>query len=342
MAGDWVIWTKGLEKKSEVARMAKLLSISIAEVCLKLMKFWAWCDEEIPNDSVKDSGSAFHVLTSDKDADMAFIDAEIVGLPSFAKSLASVEWIFFRNGRIEIPNFGRWNLQTAKTRLRNSKNQKSRRNYGTSQSVSPQDCDKKVTNVTKMSPPNDEKKRATEQNITETTTHAHIRAADVKINADDHDKKTDPDPSPIAPVAPTEPEKHKVDEFDAEAVEGAWSGLPEVLNSEDFKTKWHDFVNYRDGSETHGPIPLGTIPEIWRRLADLGSSKDAIEAISITISSGHKHVTWAVNGLLEKRNRPPPRLYHGGDHRKSNGERHVTGGDGFGDSGKFKPKRFVP
>lgn len=126
MAGDWIKWEHGLIDKPEVIRMSATLSLGREIVVCRLMKFWEWCDANIPDNAIQESGSAF-VSLSPRDGDnVAFIDA-LVGTPKFADSLAAVDWIRFRDGRIELPNFGRHNGETAKTRARNAKNQKKKR-----------------------------------------------------------------------------------------------------------------------------------------------------------------------------------------------------------------------
>jgi hypothetical protein len=129
MAGDWIKWTCGLLDKPEVIRMAVYLRTSREVVVCRLMKFWEWCDANIPDSSILDTGSAFVELSPDRGDNVAFVDA-LVGTPGFADSLAAVDWIRFRDGRVELPNFGRHNGETAKTRARNAKNQKKKRQRG--------------------------------------------------------------------------------------------------------------------------------------------------------------------------------------------------------------------
>lgn len=126
MAGDWIKWHKGLEGKAEVVRLSGMLKLPREVVATKLMTFWCWCDNEIPQEDIRDNGSAFVTLSPCDGDNMAFIDA-LVGTPTFAASLAAVEWIRFRDGRVELPNFGRHNGETAKTRARNAKTQKKKR-----------------------------------------------------------------------------------------------------------------------------------------------------------------------------------------------------------------------
>lgn len=151
MAGDWIKWVKGLPRKPEVVRLAGMLSLSRAEVVSRLMTFWEWCDDNIPDDAIRENGSAFVELSPHDGDNMAFVD-DLVCTSQFANSLALVKWIHFRDGRIELPNFGRHNGETAKTRARNARNQKKKRDK------SPDDSSKSVTTTqTVMSPPRGDK-----------------------------------------------------------------------------------------------------------------------------------------------------------------------------------------
>ena len=126
MAGDWIKWSKGLPEKPEVVRLAGLIGVPREVVVCRLMKFWEWCDDNIASDSISESGSAFVTLSPSAGDNAAFVDA-LVGTPKFSDSLALVGWIKFRDGRVELPNFGRHNGETAKTRARNALNQKRKR-----------------------------------------------------------------------------------------------------------------------------------------------------------------------------------------------------------------------
>lgn len=126
MAGDWVKWEIGLENKPEVVRMAALLGKSRKEVAVDCMTLWAWADRTIPEDTISESGSAFVTLSPCAGDNMAFIDT-VVGTPLFADSISRVGWLRFRDERVEFPNFGRHNGETAKTRARNARNQKKKR-----------------------------------------------------------------------------------------------------------------------------------------------------------------------------------------------------------------------
>lgn len=131
MAGEWIKWTKGLPRKSEVHRIAVSLGLTRAEVVVRLMQFWEWCDENIGNDAISDTGLASVQMSPSRGDNVSFID-DLVSTPGFAEALSSVNWLRALDGRIELPNFGRHNGETAKTRARNSKNQKNKRGNGES------------------------------------------------------------------------------------------------------------------------------------------------------------------------------------------------------------------
>jgi len=145
VAGDWIKWSVGLCRKPEVQRIAVSLGVSREVAVCRLMEFWEWCDANIPDSSVRDDGTAFVKLSPHDGDNLSFVDA-IVCTPQFAASLSSVDWIRFRAGQIEIPNFGRHNGETAKTRARNAKNQdRKRQNKKDVTKVSPTRGDKTVT-----------------------------------------------------------------------------------------------------------------------------------------------------------------------------------------------------
>lgn len=106
MAGDWIVWTKGLADKREVRAVARKLGVDRRIVACCSMLLWEWVDSE--------SGDG-HV----QGATTADID-EIVGLPGFADALADsgIGWLRVTNCGITVPNFERHNGETAKTRAK--------------------------------------------------------------------------------------------------------------------------------------------------------------------------------------------------------------------------------
>jgi hypothetical protein len=81
MAGDWIKWTCGLPDKPEVIRMAARLKVAREIVVCRLLKFWEWCDANIPDDAIQDSGSAFVDLSPERGDNVAFVD-DLVGSPT--------------------------------------------------------------------------------------------------------------------------------------------------------------------------------------------------------------------------------------------------------------------
>lgn len=155
MAGDWIKWQKGLSRKPEIVRMAATLSLSRHHVAGLCMDFWEWCDSEIAESSFTSTGSAFVTLSPTDGDNIAFVDA-LVGTVKFANALAAVEWIRFRDGRIELPGFALHNGETAKTRARNAKNQKNKRDSEDKTEAQPKTPSKR-TRVTTKSPPDGDK-----------------------------------------------------------------------------------------------------------------------------------------------------------------------------------------
>lgn len=152
---DWIKWTKGLPDKPEVIRLAGRLGLTREAAVCKLMRFWEWCDDNIPRSDIRENGSAFVTLSPRDGDNVAFIDA-LVGTPGFADSLSAVDWLRCRDGRIELPNFGRHNGETAKTRARNAKNQQ-RIRTGSDGDCGPDQNQGGVGLSPKMSPPSGDK-----------------------------------------------------------------------------------------------------------------------------------------------------------------------------------------
>lgn len=124
MAGDWIKWTKGLHRKREVVQMAAALGIDRFSVAGRLMAVWEWADDEIGDRDFDDEGChAFVTLTAQQ---FPFID-EIAGLPNFASTMAGVDWLLDRGTRLMLPNFGRHNGKTSKTRALAQERQQKRR-----------------------------------------------------------------------------------------------------------------------------------------------------------------------------------------------------------------------
>lgn len=150
MPGTWIKWTKGLPNKPEVIRLAGLLRTTREAVVCRLMSFWEWCDDTIPTENVRPDGTGVIEMSPSAGDNAVTVDA-IVGVSGFALALSTVGWAQFSGADLEIPNFGRHNGETAKTRARNSLNQKKIRDSRNGQVPPP--IPPSPPHVTKMSPP---------------------------------------------------------------------------------------------------------------------------------------------------------------------------------------------
>lgn len=88
--------------KPEVVMMAELLGVDQDAVVGKLIRLWIWVDQQTRD------GNAISVT-------FAFLD-RITYVTGFATAAQQVGWLTEVDGKLEIPNFGRHNGQTAKKR----------------------------------------------------------------------------------------------------------------------------------------------------------------------------------------------------------------------------------
>lgn len=123
MAGDWIKWTKGLERKREVLMIAAALGRTPEEVAGRLMRLWDWCDDNITEEQIDSDGHAFVTLGSDQ---VHLIDA-LAGVTGFADAMTAAGWIIQRNGSLTFPNFSRHNGKTAKSRALSTKRKQAER-----------------------------------------------------------------------------------------------------------------------------------------------------------------------------------------------------------------------
>jgi hypothetical protein len=153
MAGDWIKWCVGLVNKPEIIRAASEANMDRHEVAGRFLVFCEWADANIPEDQISDSGMTYVNLSPSDEYNRAFVGA-LLGSEMLADSFAA-NWIRYRNGRVELPNFSRHNGLTAKTRARNSKSHKKMRQ------ATPKDGRKK--NVPNKSPPRGDEKGTREE-----------------------------------------------------------------------------------------------------------------------------------------------------------------------------------
>lgn len=234
MAGDWIKWEHGLIDKPEVFRMSVFLHSTKEVIVCRLMKFWEWCDSNIPESAIHEDGSAYVTLSPRDGDNMAYIDA-LVGLELFAASLADAGWIRFRGGRIELPNFGRHNGETAKTRARNAKNQKRLRGK-TNGNIPPPHGGIKDDDVTKMSSQNGDK----------TVTRGE--------ESREEEKKEPPNPQRGKGLKPRWSESE--------------TPIPPELDTPDFRAVWESWILARD--EQKKPVSQTAAKQQFAELVKIG------------------------------------------------------------------------
>jgi hypothetical protein len=121
MAGDWIKFEISTSEKPEVWAMAQALGIDADAVVGKLLRVWAWFDQQTPD------GNAASVTSSVTSAlatryqgvtsgvTKALLDRR-VGVTGFCDAMISVGWMIEFEGVVSLPNFDRHNGKTAKTR----------------------------------------------------------------------------------------------------------------------------------------------------------------------------------------------------------------------------------
>lgn len=109
MAGDWIKWSKGLTRKSEVIRMASAMHLPPAQIAGHLMEFWEWADD---NSYINENGDGVVTLGSLQPETLD----QILHAPGLSAALMEVGWLTSNNGILSLLNFGRHNGETAKTR----------------------------------------------------------------------------------------------------------------------------------------------------------------------------------------------------------------------------------
>ena len=102
MAGDWLKFEKSTSDKPEVWSMAENLGIDPDAVIGKLLRVWAWFDEQ------SEDGNALSVSK-------LLLDRR-VGVSGFCDSMIVCGWMTEEGREVHLPNFDRHNGKTAKNR----------------------------------------------------------------------------------------------------------------------------------------------------------------------------------------------------------------------------------
>lgn len=111
MAGDWIKFEVSTLDKQEVSLLADMLGIDHDAVIGKLLRVWAWADQNVTIESNGESnGDSVTVCVT-----TSFLD-RLTFCPGFSKALESVGWLVIGDRQVVLPNFARHNGKTAKER----------------------------------------------------------------------------------------------------------------------------------------------------------------------------------------------------------------------------------
>jgi hypothetical protein len=121
MAGDWIKFELATMDKPEVCQIADLADIDQDAVVGKLLRVWAWFDQQTEN------GNAPSVSKK-------FLDRS-VGVTGFCEQMKSVGWMVEAEGIISLPHFERHNGKTGKNRALTAKRVASHKTKGNAASV---------------------------------------------------------------------------------------------------------------------------------------------------------------------------------------------------------------
>ena len=116
MANDWIKIRKDLPGDPNVASIATICDISIAETVLALIKFWSWADSHSVD------GKDITVTT-------AFMD-DHCRVRNLSEALRTTNWLEVSNGTVSIPNFDVHLSQSAKRRAVDQKRKEKGRKTG--------------------------------------------------------------------------------------------------------------------------------------------------------------------------------------------------------------------
>ena len=122
MAGDWIKFELATMDKPEVCQIADLADIDQDAVVGKLMRVWAWFDQQT------EKGNAPSV--SKKLLDRS------VGVNGFCDHMKAVGWMAESDGVISLPHFERHNGKTGKNRALTAKRVSNHKTKGNAASVS--------------------------------------------------------------------------------------------------------------------------------------------------------------------------------------------------------------
>ncbi len=102
MAGHWIEWEKGLVRKPEVLRIARLMGRTPQHAAACCMMVWEWAED------VTESG----IIAGVSAADVSFA----AGVEGIAEAMIEAGWLLETDDSVVLPNWERHNGEPAKRR----------------------------------------------------------------------------------------------------------------------------------------------------------------------------------------------------------------------------------
>jgi len=102
MAGHWIEWEKGLVRKPEVLRIARLMGCTPQHAAACCMMVWEWAED------VTENG----IIPGITAADVSFA----AGVDGIAEAMITAGWLLETDDSVVLPNWERHNGEPAKRR----------------------------------------------------------------------------------------------------------------------------------------------------------------------------------------------------------------------------------
>ena len=102
MAGLWIEWEKGLVRKPEVMRIARILTNTAQHAAACCMMVWEWAEDVTENGFIPG-------ITA---ADVSFA----AGVPGIGEAMVDVGWLLETSEGVEFPHWDRHNGEPSKRR----------------------------------------------------------------------------------------------------------------------------------------------------------------------------------------------------------------------------------
>ena len=136
MAIPWIKFEVTTSDKMEVGLMADILKIDPDAVVGKLLRVWAWFDENTidGNANVTQNALQERYKCNASSVAKALLDRR-VGVVGFCDAMIQVGWMVEFDGAISLPNFDRHNGESAKKRAEGGKRVEKHRNGRNAKSV---------------------------------------------------------------------------------------------------------------------------------------------------------------------------------------------------------------